>query len=208
MILRELLKLTDFDVIADKYRKTYPFVKRKKKELKSILKSMVEELINLPSEDTDVNSIIVVKCKDYEENKFTFYYDTFCLCNESDSHYSYADRDWAKMINVEVYDKSINEYGIQNVIVAILYELSWHGYDYITAKKNQEDFWHKLEECNKEVEETLESGDLSELKTSEDSDELEGWKDFKINEKELAEIRKKEEVCHKYNNKEYKKLMG
>lgn len=153
MILRELLSKVNLNQLSKEYLKIYDdYSKHKKKRVKKNLAVMTESLKEIIPVETDVQEISVCRYVDYYGDEPQFGYDVFCTLKNSDDHFAFEDIDWAKLIEANVNDKSIERYGKYPVIANILYTMSWHGYDYDTARKNQQKFLKELVDLKENTE--------------------------------------------------------
>lgn len=127
-------------------------------KIKSAYQAMIDSLLNIDSTCSQLDYIYCIKCLDFDTNdNYTEieYYDTYSCCckykNDSGTNYSLFDVDWSQMIDAQIKPSCIARYGVIPVIANLLYEISWHGFDYESSKKNQKDFEESLVEAQKEI---------------------------------------------------------
>lgn len=211
MKLREHLKNIDinhsvnyfYNLFSNSYLQKEMKNNYSKENIRNMLTKMIEELINLPAKESNLSMIAVVKYMDFDDDKFYYDFDAFVKESGIDEHYGIEEIDWAEIIDIDVYDKSIEKYGLMNVINPILWSLSWHGFDYSTNNKNRENFFEDLREAEKEVK----NGDCVTY-TMEEVEQMmeEKYGIPKMTDEKREEIREKSQKCLAFNKKEIEEM--
>lgn len=129
------------------------------KKVKFAYQTMIDSLLSLDLTCSELDYIYCIKCLDFDANdNYTEieYYDTYsCCCKYKDrpeTNYSLLDVDWSQLIDTQIKSSCIARYGIIVVVANLLYEISWHGFEYETSQNNQKDFKESLIEAEKESE--------------------------------------------------------
>lgn len=207
MKLRELLRHNDIShtvnyfchLFSNYHTKEEMETKYTEENIRRIMTKMIDELVNLPSKESDLSLIAVVKYMDFNDDEFFYDYDDFVMKKGSNEFYGIEEIDWAEIIDVEVNDKSIEKYGITNVVNPILWSLSWNGYDYSTNTKNCKKF---LEELDEAVQKAKDS-DAVTYTVEEIGEKM--AEEYDIREME-DEIREKSQKCLQFNRKEIREI--
>lgn len=203
MTLREALE-TVMDVTPiSQYIMQYVTTKEYQiEEINLIIKNLISELLALPMKPSGDKKIVVYKAMDYDDNGFFYLFNSHLSYYNQDEPYDYSSKDWKEVIDVEIAEGSIQKYGLTNIIPPIIYELTWHGFDYVTAENERKKFWKKMDdsmiEFNKQKEHSY--------KTME-----EVRKDLGIPAMSTKEMRMHKEMsdkCIVYNQKELETILN
>lgn len=97
--------------------------------------------------DDDLHYITTAPVKYYET------FDVFAIYADDPERYSLMFTDWRNLINADILDKCINRYGLIPVLANVLYEISWEGYDYESAKERAENMIAELNASVEEIDE-------------------------------------------------------
>lgn len=97
--------------------------------------------------DDDLHYITTASVKYYED------FDVFAIYADDPERYSLMFTDWRNLINADILDKCINRYGLIPVLANVLYEISWEGYDYESAKERAENMIAELNASVEEIDE-------------------------------------------------------
>lgn len=160
-------------------------------DLKETIKNCITEISNLsqtPGED--INYLCVVKYYEHSVSDecmtdvFTVENNEFANFNPIEYHYhnSYEDlktaklypfnkwsfifEDWKKVIAYQVPNFVIQENGMEETAAAILYEMTWCGFDYKTAEENRKKTYSDDDCISVDLEE------LEDLEDDSDEEEL------------------------------------
>lgn len=112
--------------------------------------------------------IRVVKILEHDGDEETYSFDVFAIETNTESnseHYGIELMDWEDIVNSQVNSKSILRYGIISCVAAILYNLSFFGFDYTEATKRQKE---TLEELEREMESLENVTDVTQYHTMDD----------------------------------------
>ena len=216
MTLRELLEKNNSDAVVNEIVKTRRswfqddlLMPSEAREIEGTKKE-IQELLKLErkTKTTNSRSIAVVKRFDAHTTEtldtvWETYYDTYVIDISKGAFYGIEDMDWVDIIDYPINEKSIQMYGIIPCLASILYYLSWYGYDYKTARENQEKFFNELLETLKNIENGKE-------KTHElDFDELREELGLEEETEDEKKLRKEnfQKMCEK-NDEESRKVFG
>lgn len=148
MTLREALKtVTDVTPISQYIMQCATTNDYQMEEINMIVRKLIAELLALPMNVSEEKKIIVYKAMDYDDHDFFYHFYSHVTYEDQDEPYDYSSMDWKKIIDVEIVEGSIQRYGLVNIIPPIIYELTWHGFDYATAESARKKFWKEMEEA-------------------------------------------------------------
>lgn len=134
-----------------------------KEEINENFKKLIDSLLLLEPNESLLASIGAIKTMNYDAEmdddlhyittapiKYYETFDVFSIYVDDPERYSLMFTDWRNLINADILDKCINRYGLIPVLANVLYEISWEGYDYESAKEKSESI---IAELNASVEE-------------------------------------------------------
>lgn len=134
-----------------------------KEKINKNIKKLINSLLSLEPNDSLLTSICAIKTMNYDAEmdddlhyiitapvKYYEDFDVFSIYADDPERYSLMFTDWRNLINADILDKCINRYGLIPVLANVLYEISWEGYDYESAKEKSENM---IAELNASVEE-------------------------------------------------------
>ena len=134
-----------------------------KEEINENFKKLIDSLLLLEPNESLLTSIGAIKTMNYDAEmdddlhyittapiKYYETFDVFSIYVDDPERYSLMFTDWRNLINADILDKCINLYGLIPVLANVLYEMSWEGYDYESAKEKSESI---IAELNASVEE-------------------------------------------------------
>ncbi len=98
--------------------------------------------------------------------------------------YSFSFTPWEKILGYELDEENVKEYGKENILADILYEISFWGF----SEEEMEEEEKKLKEIVSEIKEIEKKGKKEIEKFSIPASEV--WKDFEINEEREEEKKK------------------
>lgn len=212
LTLRELLKDADIHFVVDYMRDIIEDgiqeVEVDVELIKHKLTTLLNELIALPSIPSNLSSIAVIKIADTDiNNNIKYYYDVVCI-DRNHKHYSLMGVDVREMLELDIYQPSIDIYDIQSVISAIIYEITWFGWTLEAIDKNRESFSRELEETSRKYDEMSEDEKNNNIYTLEEfQKQLENKIGFVLTpDEELEDMKEKMKECNALNKDEYVKL--
>ena len=134
-----------------------------KEEINKNFKKLIDSMLLLEPNESLLTSIGAIKTMNYDAEmdddlhyittasvKYYEDFDVFAIYADDPERYSLMFTDWRNLINADILDKCINRYGLIPVLANVLYEISWEGYDYESAKERAENM---IAELNASVEE-------------------------------------------------------
>lgn len=134
-----------------------------KDEINKNFKKLINSLLSLEPNESLLTSIGAIKTMNYDAEmdddlhyittapvKYYETFDVFSIYVDDPERYSLMFTDWRNLINADILDKCINRYGFIPVLANVLYEISWEGYDYESAKEKSESI---IAELNASIEE-------------------------------------------------------
>lgn len=134
-----------------------------KDEINKNFKKLIDSLLSLEPNESLLTSIGAIKTMNYDAEmdddlhyittapvKYYETFDVFSIYVDDPERYSLMFTDWRNLINADILDKCINRYELIPVLANVLYEISWEGYDYESAKEKSESI---IAELNASVEE-------------------------------------------------------
>lgn len=133
------------------------FYKEHKEEYKCIeaLMDNIDEVIDAMLENEikmDRSQFLyVAKYKDFDiidekEIKYNYDYDVAVYEPFTKADYSTLTFTFDELVNMYIWQESIEEYGLQRVFLECLSEITWFGWNSAMHKKNQDKFLYELEE--------------------------------------------------------------
>lgn len=147
MTLREALETVVDVTPISQYIMQYATTKDYQiEEINVIIKNLIYELLAFPLNPSIDKKIVVYKAMDYDDHDFFYHFYSHVIYDNQDEPYDYSCMDWKEIIDVEILEGSIQKYGLMNIIPPIIYELTWHGFDYATAENGRKKFWKEMEE--------------------------------------------------------------
>lgn len=137
-----------------------------KEEINKNFKKLIDSLLLLKPNDSLLTSIGAIKTMNYDAEmdddlhyittapvKYYETFDVFAIYADDPERYSLMFTDWRNLINTDILDKCINRYGLIPVLANVLYEISWEGYDYESAKERAENMIAELNASVEEIDE-------------------------------------------------------
>lgn len=137
-----------------------------KDEINKNFKKLINSLLSLEPNESLLTSIGAIKTMNYDAEmdddlhyittapvKYYETFDVFSIYVDDPERYSLMFTDWRNLINADILDKCINRYGFIPVLANVLYEISWEGYDYESAKENYESMIADLNASVEEIDE-------------------------------------------------------
>lgn len=137
-----------------------------KDEINKNFKKLINSLLSLEPNESLLTSIGAIKTMNYDAEmdddlhyittapvKYYETFDVFSIYVDDPERYSLMFTDWRNLINADILDKCINRYGFIPVLANVLYEISWEGYDYESAKENSESMIADLNASVEEIDE-------------------------------------------------------
>lgn len=137
-----------------------------KEEININFKKLINSLLSLEPNESLLTSIGAIKTMNYDAEmdddlhyittapvKYYETFDVFSIYVDDPERYSLMFTDWRNLINADILDKCINRYGFIPVLANVLYEISWEGYDYESAKENSESMIADLNASVEEIDE-------------------------------------------------------
>lgn len=207
MKLVDLLNKMDmekvFDIFLEKNAaNAYAAPKPLKNKEKSFAKfaAIVDEIRAVrPTKSKDGMFIVVAKIKETFDD-YKFIYEVVGKKPGDKEKYGLTCSPWSKWMGCEVLDKSIEKYGINEVAVEIIYDMTFFGCDKDNREKELKDIAAKLKESEKDIEEgRLISGD-------EVAAEF-GWYDNRTEEEKQADFEKTAKIIEE-NDAVYEELLS
>lgn len=137
-----------------------------KEEINKNFKKLIDSLLLLEPNESLLASIGAIKTMNYDAEmdddlhyittapvKYYETFDVFSIYVDDPERYSLMFTDWRNLINADILDKCINRYGLIPVLANVLYEISWEGYDYESAKERAENMIAELNASVEEIDE-------------------------------------------------------
>ena len=137
-----------------------------KEEINKNFKKLIDSLLLLEPNESLLTSIGAIKTMNYDAEmdddlhyittasvKYYEDFDVFAIYADDPERYSLMFTDWRNLINADILDKCINRYGLIPVLANVLYEISWEGYDYESAKERAENMIAELNASVEEIDE-------------------------------------------------------
>lgn len=137
-----------------------------KDEINKNFKKLINSLLSLEPNESLLTSIGAIKTMNYDAEmdddlhyittapvKYYETFDVFSIYVDDPERYSLMFTDWRNLINADILDKCINRYGFIPVLANVLYEISWEGYDYESAKEKSESMIADLNASVEEIDE-------------------------------------------------------
>lgn len=154
MTFRELLKMHDnpkdkeyFAFVFSQYLKKRTI----KKNMQSAIQQtdgLFEELLDFEKTPTHWTIGVERYLDDLEEETIQYYYDVYIMEENDPVHYAMDLIDWMELIDAPIVEESILKYGTERILVEILWEITFDGFDYQTVCKNQKKLLESLKKCN------------------------------------------------------------
>ena len=137
-----------------------------KEEINKNFKKLIDSLLLLEPNESLLTSIGAIKTMNYDAEmdddlhyittasvKYYEDFDVFAIYADDPERYSLMFTDWRNLINADILDKCINRYGLIPVLANVLYEISWEGYDYESAKERAKNMIAELNASVEEIDE-------------------------------------------------------
>lgn len=154
MTFRELLKMHDnpkdkeyFAFVFSQYLKKRTI----KKNMQSAIKQtdgLFEELLDFEKTPTHWTIGVERYLDDLEEETIQYIYDVYIMEENDPVHYAMDLIDWKELIDAPIVEESILKYGTERILVEILWEITFDGFDYQTVCKNQKKLLESLKKYN------------------------------------------------------------
>ncbi|MDB7985677.1 hypothetical protein PND93_10195 [Faecalicoccus pleomorphus] len=154
MTFRELLKMHDnpkdkeyFAFVFSQYLKKRTI----KKNMQSAIKQtdgLFEELLDFEKTPTHWTIGVERYLDDLEEETIQYIYDVYIMEENDPVHYAMDLIDWKELIDAPIVEESILKYGTERILVEILWEITFDGFDYQTVCKNQKKLLESLKNVN------------------------------------------------------------
>ena len=154
MTFRELLKMHDnpkdkeyFAFVFSQYLKKSTI----KKNMQSAIKQtdgLFEELLDFEKTPTHWTIGVERYLDDLEEETIQYIYDVYIMEENDPVHYAMDLIDWKELIDAPIVEESILKYGTERILVEILWEITFDGFDYQTVCKNQKKLLESLKNIN------------------------------------------------------------
>lgn len=154
MTFRELLKMHDnpkdkeyFAFVFSQYLKKRTI----KKNMQSAIKQtdgLFEELLDFEKTPTLWTIGVERYLDDLEEETIQYFYDVYIMEENDPVHYAMDLIDWKELIDAPIVEESILKYGTERILVEILWEITFDGFDYQTVCKNQKKLLESLKNVN------------------------------------------------------------
>lgn len=154
MTFRELLKMHDnpkdkeyFAFVFSQYLKKRTI----KKNMQSAIKQtdgLFEELLDFEKTPTHWTIGVERYLDDLEEETIQYIYDVYIMEENDPVHYAMDLIDWKELIDAPIVGESILKYGTERILVEILWEITFDGFDYQTVCKNQKKLLESIKKCN------------------------------------------------------------
>lgn len=88
--------------------------------------------------------IYVERYKDDIGDTIQYYYDVYFREETSKESYALDFMDWKEVIDFNIDEKSLWKYGEETVLIEILWEITFDGFDYETVKKRSEELMRRI----------------------------------------------------------------
>ena len=157
MTLRELLKLVnnkeDIEYIVSFFAmhlndSSSDHVLRQIKDDKAYKKmsSMIDELLSLDIKVNKKRLCTERSIDDFYDKGEEYYFDSYMMEKDADSHYSLDFIDWREVIDSKIDEHSLFKYGYLDVATSILWELSFLGFNLKTVEKELKELADTIDE--------------------------------------------------------------
>lgn len=153
MTFRDLLKShfnqNDIEYIVFVFGKKL----HKDKEIHSVdfsaverIKNLFHELLGLEYKNSKYK-IGMSRCiDDVEDKELQYIYDAYITEENNPVHYSLDFIDWKDIIDASIDETSVLKYGADRMLIEILWEITFDGYDYDTVSSNQKKILESISE--------------------------------------------------------------
>lgn len=136
MKLKELLTIVDrekvFEIAFTNMQKDILFDHKKVDKEKTKLRyfDIIDEIESMRNRKTAEGSLVVVKTKDSDDSER---FDAFLVKPNDNEHYSLSLSSWSEYHSYEIHEKSIQRYGTEIVVEAIINDMTFFG---VTRKQH------------------------------------------------------------------------
>ena len=141
MTVSELICNADFNLAWDIIEKEYYAEDENKIHLKETYRSFLLLLKKLELKENKQYKILslIEYFDDLEEDIEMKIWDISMFSHEDDTIYSLSFIDWDEVMEYDICEKSLNDYGVATITAHLLYELSFWGFDKqsVTVKKEE-----------------------------------------------------------------------
>ena len=194
MILQELMKSVDFEVIWPTLRDTYfqkdtlemkEYTEKEKAKIHEVYDKCYERMKGLSIDSCSDSMIMTVMKKfdidygveDDEKDKEIEIFDVSAYDSKTDEFYGVEFTDWSKLLAEDVCQLSIDKYGAEECLAHILWELTFCGIEPESITKERE----KIEDALRESEKV----GFSDCKTWDELKKELGFEERKETEEEI-----------------------
>ncbi|NHJ40325.1 MAG: hypothetical protein FK731_09860 [Asgard group archaeon] len=141
MILKELVRKFEWNSLEKRMEELYPDMKENLSKFEIVL----NELKKLKMEEPEENiTIIVENFSQEKEGEIITWFEVTGFDPENEYYYGISMMPWEKWLGMEINQKSIEEYSLKDLLVHILWEMTYYGFTQEEIREIKEQLSHPV----------------------------------------------------------------